>query len=133
VESPEKLAMKPSPQSLQRLGMIADVLRDRDLSKVALSARHLAEIDMKIAALDRSADAARAAAHSITDPAEYLRYQGYADLTGRRRVTLLREREDHAASMQAAMAEARHSFARATVLDTLEKAARESARRKRLG
>jgi hypothetical protein len=103
------------------------------LSKIALSARHLAEIDMKIAALDRLADAARAAAHSITDPAEYLRYQGYADLTGRRRVTLLREREDHAASMQAAMAEARHSFARATVLDTLEKAARESARRKRLG
>jgi hypothetical protein len=125
--------MKPNPRSLQGLSVIADLLRDRDLRKVADSARRLAGIDRQIEALDSLRDAARDAAYSIVEPREFLRYQAYADLSEAHRATLSQQREDHAASVATEMAEARHSFARATILKTLKESARQKLRRKRLG
>lgn len=120
--------MKPRPQALQRLTMIAGVLRDRDLHTLAGSAARLREIDRQLEILDSVQETSRDAARSIAEPTELLRYQAYADLTERRRIALLQAREVQAASTAAMMAEARHSFGRATILQTLH----ETSRRRRL-
>ncbi len=123
--------MKPDLRSLRRLTIVAEALRDRHLSNVAVSAKRLAEIDRQLDALDNLRDAARDAARSITTSGEYLRYQAYSDLTDSRRVPLRREREEQKARTEAAMTEARHALARADVLGNLETAARREAWRKR--
>jgi hypothetical protein len=120
--------MKTDLRSLRRLTVVAEVLRDRHLNTVALTADRLAEIDRQLDALDSLRASARDAARSIATSDEYLRYQAYADLTDSRRFALTQEREEHKAATEAAMAEARHAFARADVLKTLETEAELDAR-----
>lgn len=117
--------MKPRLQSLQRLTMIAGILRDRDLHALAGSAARLREIDRQLEMLDGVQEASRNAARSIAEPSELLRYQAYAGLTQQRRMALSQVREKHAASATAMMAKACHSFARAKVLETLQETSRQ--------
>mgnify|MGYP005841476007 CR=1 FL=1 len=124
--------MKPGPQSLQRLIMVAGLLRDRDLQAAARSAARLREIDHQFEILDRLQEASRNAARSIAEPTELLLYQAYASHTERRRRALLQEREAHAASAAAVLEEARRSFARANILEALQEASRQQLRRKQL-
>lgn len=124
--------MKPNLQALQRLTVIASVLRDRDLRALAISSARLRELDRQLEMLDASRGASRDAARSIAEPAELLRYQAYAGLIESRRIVLSQEREERAASAAATMAEARHSFARANILATLQETTRLELRRKQL-
>lgn len=106
-------------RALADLALIARMRRDRDLRDTAAATAHIARIDGELERLAQVRAGAFRSACEAPDPSGWSRFDRFDGLVRDRRAALLQGRAAGMAEADAALAAARTSFARSSVLDRL--------------